>query len=145
MPISNEQWKVLEESWTIFSTLKFSYEGRVLIVQSARASKTQALFKPAVFIDGFIRQQNGIPSHKEYDPFVIKVWWNKPIKTCVFSKQQIALMQAKCRSARQKKELSEWLAKFPELRTDFYTPYYPSIKALIRQFKKLEGIEVVEI
>lgn len=126
--ITVEQWKQIKTALDgICGGVKFRYKEKTLSVYVTQRGRKLEL---EVYINGEIRGywQNPV---SEMHPLAKEVWYT--------SIRQVY-------SAKQKKELKHFLNK-KELNQKVETllPWFPSPTVLIRQYKKLEGLELLEV
>ena len=141
MAISAEQWKVIStELQNQFATVHFALEGRKITVQWRRSSQTRIQYSPFVFIDEKIKVSSGWPSHGDYDSFVEKVWRKRTRTTSLFKKQDVT-----GKSKRQIAVINQLKKEFPDRVVVCYEPLFHTPGSLIRQYKTLDGLEVIEL
>jgi hypothetical protein len=146
MTISKEQWKAIEAelkgSWV---QVKFKLHGHEIYITRARKSESTTVL--AVYVDGFLKG--------EWSKFLIDIdpkdeFMNKVIKQVFFhkfrakwNKKQLEGI-AKYKRRFGAKSAKEAYGDNPE--KDGWTyllPYFGSSTALVRQFKKIDGLELV--
>ena len=139
MAISAEQWKVLEEGFKnrLFSSITFSLDGRKLTVRWMNTVKSGFSFKLFVYIDEKIQPVKGWPESEHFDPFVKKVWREKKRTISLFRKVEL--------KGKTKRVIADLKKKFPDKVIVLFDCCFPTASALIRQYKKLEGLEVIEL
>ncbi|XDF79178.1 hypothetical protein AAFX60_018635 [Aliivibrio fischeri] len=139
--ISKEMWKKLEEEMSCgWVAITFSYKGHEISVNRVRESESKTCLQ--VYIDGFIKGEwiqfdGGFHFSKNAPKILDEVWRRK-------SKSKY--------SPSRKKELQEIYGKrrfkqrFPDAddKYFFYVPDFSKASVLCRQYKKLEGIELVK-
>ena len=141
MAISVDQWKVINTKLqNQFASVHFALDGRKITVQWRRSSQTRIQFSLFVFIDGHIKISTGWPSHGDYDSFVEKVWRKKTRTTSLFKIQEL---QGK--SKRQIAVINKLKKEYPDRVMVWYEPLFLNPGSLIKQYKKLEGLEVVKL
>ncbi len=141
MAISAEQWEVINTKLqNQFASVHFALDGRKITVQWRRSSRTRIQYSLFVFIDEKIRISTGWPSHGDYDSFVEKVWRKKTRTTSLFKKQDLD-----GKSKRQIAIINKLKKEYPDRVLVWYEPCFCTPGLLIRQYKKLEGLEVIEL
>lgn len=133
--ITKEKWAELEQEMAsyFFVSVKFRYKGHELSIQRVKVSESKTAL--AVYIDGTIKGSWFLPDNDR--PAIIPEVWRKRSRR-VFSHQKKAKI-IKDFGKRHAQRL------FPNMdRTiEFHDPYFTTAKSLVRQLKKLEGIELV--
>ncbi|SIS88192.1 hypothetical protein [Neptunomonas antarctica] len=134
--ITKEQWDKIENDLTgMFASVKFQYGEHVLNV--ARVRTGEAKHELMVYVDGYIKGPWHIPDHKDFLPVIKDVWRIR--KKAQFSPQ---------RKAKMIKSLGKRLAKstfgYMDKVTIYYRPDFTTAKSLVRQYKKLEGLTLIE-
>lgn len=136
--INKAQWQKLEEEMTYgYVDIKFKYKGYELSVQRVRTSESKSVL--AVYINGHYKISWGLIDRECEDrPSVITEVW-KQRSMAKYKAKDIKVFE-KIWGKRQAKK------KFPDLhdRHSWYEPAFPKASVLCRQFKKLEGLELVE-
>jgi hypothetical protein len=117
MAISDLQWGVIERRLLAgFSLQAFSLSGRTLYPGWVKTNKSGQKMKLCVFIDGRADQHIGCTWMTCYDEYTALVW-RKKVQTL-----SSVLMIKRIR----------------------YTPIFSSTESFLKQYKKLEGLEVIE-
>ncbi len=136
--ITKEQWKELEERMTHgYVDIRFSYQGFALSVQRVRASESKSVL--VVYINGSYRANWGLMDREVKDrPSILTDVW-KLRSMARYNAKQIKGIEKLWGKRRAKKE-------YPDLheRYSWYEPAFPKASVLCRQFKKLEGLQLVE-
>ncbi|UKH19834.1 hypothetical protein [Actinobacillus pleuropneumoniae] len=128
MTISTEQWKEIKEALDgIVGRVKFRYKEHQLTVDVVQVKRALEL---CVYVDGKIDGAWLSETH-ELRPYLEEVWYRK--ERSLFSAKQ----KKEYRGLVSKKQLNQKAVAF--------VPTFPSPTALIRQYKKLEGLELVKI
>ncbi|AHG74228.1 hypothetical protein X781_20830 [Mannheimia sp. USDA-ARS-USMARC-1261] len=128
MAITAEQWTEIKQKLdSIIGRVKFKYKEHLLTVDVTQVKRS---LKLAVYVDGEINEAWTKEGH-EIRPYLEEVWYRKerPIFNAKEKKAYKGLVS--------KKQLNEKIT--------IYSPTFPSPTALIRQYKKLEGLELVEV
>lgn len=140
MAISAEQWTVINTKLqNQFAVVHFAFDGRKITVQYGRSSQTRIQYSLFVFIDEKIRISTGWPSHGDYDSFVEKVWRKRTRTESLFKKQAL-----NGKSKRQIAVINRLKKEYPDRVMVWYEPFFLTPGSLIKQYKKLEGLELVE-
>jgi hypothetical protein len=133
--ISKEQWTGIENELAgFYPHMKFKYLGREISIN--RVKIKEGRFDLAVYIDGVICWGNAIPSSDSFDPIVKDVWRER--KKAIYSPKKKAAIIKNF----GKRKAKQYFDNLDEVLV-FYDPTFISAKSLVRQFKKLEGLEVV--
>ncbi|HFD4079507.1 TPA: hypothetical protein ACF3XT_002282 [Vibrio parahaemolyticus] len=136
--ITKDQWKELEEKMTHgYVYTKFKYKGYELSIQRVRTAENKTAL--AVYIDGVINQGWGWKDREvEGKPTIVDDVW-KTRTMAKFSTKNIKAIEKIYGKRRAKQE-------YPDLhdRREWLEPFFPKASVLCRQFKKLEGLELVE-
>lgn len=146
MTISKEQWKAIEAelkgSWV---QLTFNlHEHKINITRARKSESTTVL---AVYIDDVIKSEwfkelSEIDPADEFMNQVVKQVFFHKFKA-MYSKKQLETM-AKHKRSLGAKRMKEMFGEAPEKAGWTYLiPYFGSSAALVRQFKKIEGLELV--
>lgn len=128
MTISKEQWnEIKQELDSLVGNVRFRYKEHLLTVTVVKIKRALEL---CVYVDGKIKGEWVDPTHA-LRPYLEEVWYRK---------EKYFL------NAKQRKEYKGFLSK-KELnkKNVVFSPVFPSPTALIRQYKKLDGLELVEI
>lgn len=137
MPLSKEQKEQLTEELKGFlPRAEFRIDGHNIAVQKVRVSENKTAL--AVYIDGKVEWKNvGVTDNKAPD-IVTKVWRKR--SHSLYKPTQIKRIEKAWGKRRAKQE-------FPNLHktSEYYDPTFNTASTLVRQFAKLEGIEVVQI
>ncbi|EGR1039129.1 hypothetical protein EFU28_04975 [Vibrio cholerae] len=139
-PITKEMWQQIEKEMSDgWVNIVFAYKGHELTVNRVRVSESKTCLQ--VYIDGFIRGEwLGCSSDEGFSdkaPAILPDVWGKKTKAKY--------------SARFKARMTKILGKrgvkkeWPDLDClwVFYVPNFSKASVLCRQYKKLEGIELV--
>lgn len=144
--ITKEQWKSLEEEMAgYFVGVEFKLNGYVVSVN--RVSSGEGKTELGVYIDGSIcgswmtalaRGKQEQLEGFETIPTILRDVWKLKTKA-YYTPKKVKEIEKIFGKRRAKKE-------FPKLhgRHEFYLPYLPKASVLCRQFKKLEGLELVK-
>ena len=118
MIISDLQWEVIERRLLAgFSLPTFALSGRELYPRWVKTNKSGKKMKLCVFIDGKADEYIGAPWMTSYDPYTALVW-RKATQTVsqVFMVKRIR-----------------------------FSPFFLSVNSFIKQYKTLDGLEVIEL
>lgn len=135
MEITAEQWKGLQETLQgIYVSAKLRYGDHDITVEKRRVGENK--YALAVFLDGSIKGSWFDGDDEVYGPLV-KLFWRKRTRALFKPKEKSRLK--KDFNKRQVKEL------FPRIDETWviYDPTFNTAASLIRQFKKIEGLELV--
>lgn len=135
--ISKAQWEEIEERLKnrLFATVEFSYKGRRINVSKEWiAENKQSLI---VYIDGIWCLGLQDSEHKLFDPIAHEVWRKRSRQ--VYPPKEKARM-VKGLGKRMARKILPNLDKVIVM----YMPDFSTAKSLVRQFKKLQGIELLE-
>jgi len=137
--ISKEQWQQIENemsgSWV---NIAFSYKGYELTIQRERKNESTTCL--SVYIDGLIKgawfgQVKNLP--EDAPSILAQVWATKSMAKY---KPKMISHIIKIYGKRDAKK------EYPDLhvRLEFVTPYFSKASVLCRQFKKLDGLELIK-
>ncbi|EGQ7976991.1 hypothetical protein GN712_01975 [Vibrio cholerae] len=139
-PITKEMWQQIEKEMSDgWVNIVFAYKGHELTVNRVRESESKTCLQ--VYIDGFIKGEwvsfNGDNCLSDKAPVILPDVWCKKTKAKY--------------SARFKARMTKILGKrgvkkeWPDLDDlwVFHAPNFSKASVLCRQYKKLEGIELV--
>ncbi|WP_158133688.1 hypothetical protein [Vibrio navarrensis] len=133
-PITKEMWKQIEDELSgSYASMKFQYEGRELSIERVHVRESQTAL--AVYIDGSIEWKH---CHREgISDFHRAVWRNRSM--AVYKEKEIKDIERIFGKRDAKKN-------FPNLykRTEYLDPLFPKASVLVRQFKKLDGLELTK-
>jgi hypothetical protein len=144
--ITKQQWEEIEDKLQgLLATVKFRYKGYEVTVQKNFVAENKMALN--VYIDGRFKgdwafldypRGNEDRSDREPPPAIIRDVWRKQTKA-VYSPQRKQKM-IKAVGTRRAYEM------FPNLdeKRILYWPDFAKAKTLVRQFRKLEGITLVE-
>lgn len=132
--ITKEMWKQIEDELSgSYASMKFQYEGRELSIERVRVRESQTAL--AVYIDGSIEWKH---CHREgISDFHRAVWRKRSM--AVYKEKEIKDIERIFGKRDAKKN-------FPNLykRTEYLDPLFPKASVLVRQFKKLDGIQLTK-
>ncbi|EGR1143191.1 hypothetical protein ACSVUS_003685 [Vibrio alginolyticus] len=138
MKISKDQWAELEEKMTYgYVDIKFKYKGFELSIQRVRTSESKSVL--VVYINGSYKLSWGLIDRESEDrPSILTEVW-KQRSMAIYKPKEIKEIEKVWGKRQAKKD-------FPNLhgRHTWYDPAFPKASVLCRQFKKLEGLELVE-
>ena len=134
--ITKEQWASIKtELSTIYSGVEFTLNDKKIAVHKVQISCTKLAW--IVYIDGKINLSWGYPNHKNYDPLMEQLWHKKT--RSLYKEAEKKKIKKIWGVRRAKKE-------FPRLeeKGHWYQPYFNSLNVIERQFKKIDGLELIE-
>ncbi|EHK1074265.1 TPA: hypothetical protein NKV10_002251 [Vibrio parahaemolyticus] len=138
MKVSKDQWAELEEKMTYgYVDIKFKYKGFELSIQRVRTSESKSVL--VVYINGSYKLSWGLIDRESEDrPSILTEVW-KQRSMAIYKPKEIKEIEKVWGKRQAKKD-------FPNLhgRHTWYDPAFPKASVLCRQFKKLEGLELVE-
>ncbi|QSX32601.1 hypothetical protein JYB87_12645 [Shewanella avicenniae] len=139
MTISKEKWKQIEAELAAgLVDVGFRYQGHELSIY--RVSKSETTTVLAVYIDGLIKGAwfERIDKLPEDAPKILaEVWYHRTMAR--YKQEQVANIEKIYGKRRAKKE-------WPDLhsRIEWIEAYFPKASVLCRQFKKLQGLELIK-
>ncbi len=136
MSLTQEDWETLEKALGgLLGDAKLTLGNREITLQKRMISENKLGL--LVYIDGTIQQGMGWPDSKHHDPIVKQVWRARS-RSYYTAKQQKDLI--KSYGKRQVKKL------IPNLEDQFtwYEPMFLTFKSLQRQYKRIDGLTLVE-
>ena len=146
MAISKEQWQAiaaeLKKQWV---QVNFKLHGHEITIRRCRKSESTTVL--GVYIDGeikgaWMKQLDEIDPADEFMNKVAKQVFFHKFKA-MYSKKQLETM-AKHKRRLGVKRMKEMFGEAPEKAGWTYlVPYFGNCTALVRQFKKIEGLELV--
>ena len=133
--ITKEQWDGIENALTgYFARVKFRYQEREIIVSREGSGEGRRVL--VVYVDGYIKGGWTFPDSESFDPIARDVWRER--KKAYFSPAK----KAKIIKEIGKRAAKRMFSNFDDVMI-YYTPDFTSAKSLVRQFKKLEGVEII--
>lgn len=146
MSISKEQWKAIEaELKKMWVNVEFKLAGHS--IQVCRRQKTESTTVLAVYIDNTIEGKwcvglDEIPAEDAFMNEVVKrVWFTKT--KCAYSKKRLDEME-KLKRKIGVRRFKELVGEDPKSKVySWLMPSFGSSTVLVRQFKKIEGLELV--
>ena len=134
MPINNDQWQDIEEHLRSgFTPVRFKLDGHNISVKRGFVSESRTAL--VVFINGLVElKHSGISGDS---PDIVKKVWRKRSQ----AKHKEAFKQKIIKIYGKRGAKKAW----PGLddRIEYFYPTYTTAKSLVRQFKKLQGIELI--
>nr|WP_305849330.1 hypothetical protein [Providencia sp. M-27] len=132
MSISKEQWAKIEgDLKDYFASVDFQYQDTEIGIR--RVSAGEGKTKLAVFLDGEICSGWGWPNSNVFNPLVA-LFWSKRQKS-IYSPTKVKKLEKIWGKRRAKKEIPNLYEKLT-----WYQPYFSKASALVRQFKRIEGV-----
>ena len=136
--ITNEQWRQIEDELkSLYCRAEFDYNGQELSI--TRAQTKEGRMDLAVFLDGKINWGWGWPNQTELFKPEVKAIWRKRSRAFFSPAKKKALI----------KEFGKRGAKqlFPNLddKLEHWEPIFTSAAALVRQYKKADGLALKSI
>ncbi|AYA40569.1 hypothetical protein HZS38_09245 [Xenorhabdus nematophila] len=136
MSIDKSQWvKIADELQSLFCLIQFKYQDTVISINRGRVSESKThLF---VYIDSKLNIAGGDEQSEHYNPLTPLFWCScsKPL----YSKSRIADAEKMLGKRHVKKHMPYMYKKHT-----FLTPVFPNSTTLIRQYKKIEGLSLLE-
>ncbi|CDL80212.1 hypothetical protein [Xenorhabdus cabanillasii] len=130
--ISKEQWvKIADELHRQFCYVQFQYQGTIISIVRERASESKTHL--VVYFNRKINFGWGHAESENYNPLT-SLFWRSRTKS-VFSKSQIADAE---------KQLGKRYVQRHMQKITFLTPVFPNSTPLIRQYKKIQGLALLE-
>ena len=140
MAISVEQWTKIEKALGgLYWPVKFRLDGHELAVRWERISVNSQKYVLVVYIDGTIKIGAGHPNLGHYDPFTEKVWRKRTLTISLFKKRD---MEGKTK--REIAVCNSLRKQFPDKVNVWYDCCFNTTRSLIKQYKTLDGLELVE-
>lgn len=138
MAITKEQWSETQKRLArSFMPVKFSLPtGEVITVHKEFISENRTAL--IVWIDGKRSTGWGLPTMEAFRPLVKDVWHRKTHKPGASSVRRISAMKGG--KAFLKRKENQHLHEVVE----YWECWFPTAAALVRQYSKIEGIELVE-
>ncbi|WP_028302635.1 hypothetical protein [Oceanospirillum beijerinckii] len=141
MSISNKQWaEVQRELEGLYAQAKFRYEG--ILVQVVRVAVSESTFALRVYLDGSTcagwGHKNLAGPNPHYKPVTEKLW-RKRTRAMYPPKKKQELIK---RFGKRKAESA--LPGLNDVQV-WYEAVFMSASSLVRQYKKLEGLELVSV
>ncbi|HDZ3756572.1 TPA: hypothetical protein RSW69_003203 [Vibrio cholerae] len=139
-PITKEMWQQIEKEMSDgWVNIVFAYKGHELTVNRVRESESKTCLQ--VYVDGLIKGEwvsfNGDNCLSDKAPVILPDVWCKKTKAKHTSKfkQDIIRIFGKREAKKRYPDFDDsWC---------FYVPHFSKASVLCRQYKKLEGIELV--
>lgn len=136
MAITKEQWVEIEKHLAgLFSSVIFKYGEFEVTVTRSRVSESKTSL--VVYVDGVIK--GGWYSKDNERPACIPDVWRKRTRA-KYTAKSIKSFEKIWGKRRAKKEMPEIYEV-----TEYHTCDFTTAKSLVRQYKKLEGLELIKI
>ena len=136
MAITKEQWTEIEKHLAgLFSSVIFKYGEFEITVTRGRVSESKTSL--VVYVDGVIK--GGWYSKDNERPACIPDVWRKRTRA-KYKAKSIKSFEKIWGKRRAKKEMPELYEV-----TQYHTCDFTTAKSLVRQYKKLEGLELIKI
>ncbi|MFP3352309.1 hypothetical protein ABZP26_08235 [Pseudoalteromonas sp. SD03] len=136
MAITKEQWVEIEKHLAgLFSSVIFKYGEFEVTVTRSRVSESKTSL--VVYVDGVIK--GGWYSKDNERPACIPDVWRKRTRA-KYTAKSIKSFEKIWGKRRAKKEMPELYEV-----TEYHTCDFTTAKSLVRQYKKLEGLELIKI
>lgn len=147
MAISKEQWaKILATAKTNWFSLEFSLRGYAIQVCRKQISESRLIL--AVYINGVIdgrwmKDLSEINESDALDSVLTQVWFHR--FKALYKKTQLQHLD-KIKKSIGAKRFKELYGATPHKDGITYlTPYFSTASTLVRQFRKIEGLELVKL
>ncbi len=146
MSITPAQWIEIEERLNSqYACVNFSLDGRRITVQWRNLSAKGKVFALCPFIDDRLHPAWGYRSSPLFDPFTEKVWRKRTHRIGLKQYRAGKAMIEKAPSKKKRALIEETLAKYMEVKVfETFDFNFSTAAALIRQYKKLEGLSIIE-
>ncbi|KEQ19189.1 hypothetical protein [Endozoicomonas numazuensis] len=138
MSLSKEQQKQVTDHLqsAVFGTVEFEYqEVKVSITRRFVSESESRLF---VYFDGVYRPAWGIESMDSFNPLTKKLWHKRT--KALYSPKKIANLRKKIGVRAMKKHLPDF-----DKKQVWYEPCFKNSTVLMRQYAKLEDLELVAV
>ncbi|WP_340617209.1 hypothetical protein [Xenorhabdus entomophaga] len=133
--ISKEQWtKIANELQSYFCLVQFKYQDTVISIHRERVSESKTHL--IVYFNNTLRNAWGYEQSEHYNPLT-KLFWRSCTQP-LYPKSRIADAEKQLGKRHVQRHMPYMYKKFT-----FLTPVFPNSTALIRQYKKIEGLELV--
>ena len=128
----------------MYSSVNFSLDGKRITVQWRKVTAKGKVFALCVFIDGTLNPAWGLKSAVQFDPFTEKVWRKRTRKIGLKQERAGRAIIENARSKKKKAIIEETLAPYMKVTVMVsYDPTFSTKEALIRQYKKIEGLQFI--
>lgn len=137
MTISKEQWAGIQNTLSdLYSRVEFKLpSGEIIAVYKAMVSENKLAL--TVWIDDTRSEAWGWPTHKGFRPITKQVWRRKTYKPGA----------SIIRRASQTRDGKRWLKRkenaYLHEVVEYWVCYFTTAASLVRQFRKIEGLELV--
>jgi hypothetical protein len=132
--ITNEQWNGIQETLKYHGNVRFRYQGT--IIEASRGFVSEGKTAIDIYFDGRWKGVWARKDSSEYNPLT-ELFWSKRYISYYTPKQrtQIEKIYGKRRA----------LKEYPKLydKHEYLLPYFSKASVLVRQFKKIEGLELI--
>lgn len=137
MAISKEQWIGIQGTLTtLYNSVKFRLpSGEVLTVNKCFVSENKT--RLVVWIDGVHSTVWGWPHHDEFRPVVKQIWRRRTHQPGAKQVRKISAMKGG-KAWLKRKENADLFKVY-----EYWDGYYATAASLVRQFRKIEGLELV--
>ncbi len=140
MSISTEQCVAIEKEllgW--FADVRFEYDGHEIRVQ--KVPLRENVLRLVVFIDGKIEARKGVDlDDTGFDPLVV-LFWRRSERYAFGRKHRESMIRYNKLMKRSKLKGTLY---DPDKKLVTYHPDFSTAKSLVRQFRKVEGLTLVE-
>jgi len=135
MSISKDQWSEIEtELQGFFPSIKFKLADDEIAINKVRVSENK--FELVVYINGEIKGAWSQAHHER--PACIEKVWKEKIRAR-YSPSAINKLEKEIGKRNAKKYVPNLHEKY-----SYHLPYFSKASILIRQFKKIEGLELIK-
>ncbi|WP_286695003.1 hypothetical protein [Spongiibacter sp. UBA1325] len=135
--ITKDQWTAIEKNLSgLFGQQKFQLGPHEISVVKSRVSESKLAL--IVYIDGSWKGKWMLPENDDIYSPIVKQVWRKRSRALYPPKKRASIV--KNLGVRQAKKLIPKL----DQKIEHYVPDFNTAKSLIRQFKKVEGLTLLE-
>lgn len=137
MTISKAHWAGVEsrlKDW--LERVEFTLNGKQIAMYKSfiAENKTGIL----VFLDGTQCGAWGLPDNKEFDPLVKEIWRKQTFRPGASAVRRISKVKGGKAWLKRKENAHYFEVK------EYYLPFFLTAAAVVRQYRKIEGLELVE-
>ena len=136
MSISKDQWPAIQkELESGLARVEFRLGENKIAIRRVNISENRTAL--AVYIDGVMNFSEGWPSSEQFRPLTEQIWRKR--SKSIYSPAKVKKMEKDIGKRRVRK-----ICPDIDKKLEWYDPTFNTAASLVRQFKKLEGLALIE-